>query len=1520
MRPTIQNGAVDPIVWRDLVGVRWRPWGRAKADGFDCFGLVLEVQRRLGRTVRDVMDYDPVNPGRAIVDRACQWRRLERSTPGCAISLEMEGNGIPDHVGVMIDERTVLHTMRGGAGVVLTRVEVFDGRVHGFFEPVGPTVHAVVVLDPLTHQSVEDYVPWREGMTVRGMVPDGLLSDETWARTKCWVNAEAVGTDAVVPAGAEVILWVHPGIPVPAALVASTGLSAGTLAIIGNVAISVALALVSQLIAAPRPAQVDKSKDDGRPGFSLDGVRNTTANGTTCPVVYGRTRFAGQVLQLFTEQDDQFRSTLYMLVSVGEGKVHSIGGITQDSDRLNASAINGTDIEINGNKVSAFPSARVSIRLGNTRQSPIPGFDRTVVEFGQNLLLRATNPLVGGQAAIPNNDQTFSYTTTQAVDGFALAIEYGIGLYKVDLQTGSEVDYSVYYTLRYQRKGQPATMVTDVVIHGPSALKAVHTRAIKKIGLTRDVYEIWLTRMSDNDENLQRRFSTSTLKSVREYVSDNPVAYNSRALYALEIPATAQLSGGVPTLSAVVEGKEVYQWDGVSTTAPAFTFGYTNNPAWIMFDMILNRRYGGGVHATLNDIDLPSFKALADYCATSITTDGVTHERWAFNAVFDTQGRLWDQLAIVAASCRCSFFLSGSKWKISIDQYTTPTQMFSSGNIIAGTARRRFLPTWRRPNVMRAQYPNRNLNWDSDVAQLASPTVPSGSDFIIEDAQFHGLDRPEQVYRALKYLLNFSQFITEAVQFSVPVDAVVVEPGDAFWFESESVRPGGYGGRMGLDAPDTTHVYLDRDITITAGAWSFAIIQNDAVTGVETMSTVSVVTGAGTYTAGTLIQIGALPYAAKKFDTYMIGPSATYRGEYRVTALRRNPDQTVDIDALIQNASVYSDDPGVIESFTDVWPDTRRVPGNPTGLRLVERIGVSRDGIVVPGVDVSFVPEQEGLAHDIWVRPMYDAQQEQRDAAPYEVDIDGRVAWFHAGTTSSAQFSVDRGLSFKQPYEFSITVRGPAGTRADPRAGATGCFTPIGKTDAPTAPTNVQTFAREGGLLVTWTPSTDYDIDHYEIRQASQDGRKFFLSQVLAKCACGDRAFVVPHTWNGTRYVQVTAVSRSGVRSMLPAYATMPSTPDGSRNVATNTSESVAWPGTKTNMAVTGSVVRANLGSTTGSYQTGDTTHALIQRQSTLHILVDATVMEIDTTIDQAGYGLTSPHAQRLTLDGVLLDAPDPDQILSLEDNDYPLDSPGSRTNLINGSIDWDATVTLKIEYDLAQDAGATVWDGFKEYKGPIPISGRYYCRVRLSWTTATGGDYRVQFEELRVQCVAQVDSPMTWGNKDYSPGANIAGAASLTYDLTQITNDTGPTGDTANAGVLFIPGVDKYFLMQATVPQDLDVGRDSMLRIVALIGNPLGDPVGNQFALECRLSASEADGIVGAYYNNYVVLTAPDNKDDNHIVVFEGVIFPAGSILPGHFIAGTIRRNPGGGDDTSSLFLKVMFVEFVGYRIPTGP
>lgn len=101
----------------DLIGVPYKANGR-DMTGLDCYGLVIEVEKRLGKNLIDVW-YDNYN-----VELADEYRPLlnikETKSIYCGVILEMHHNGIL-HVGVALDQNTMIHATEN-QGVRISRI------------------------------------------------------------------------------------------------------------------------------------------------------------------------------------------------------------------------------------------------------------------------------------------------------------------------------------------------------------------------------------------------------------------------------------------------------------------------------------------------------------------------------------------------------------------------------------------------------------------------------------------------------------------------------------------------------------------------------------------------------------------------------------------------------------------------------------------------------------------------------------------------------------------------------------------------------------------------------------------------------------------------------------------------------------------------------------------------------------------------------------------------------------------------------------------------------------------------------------------------------------------------------------------------------------------------------------------------------------------------------------------------------------------------------------------------------
>ena len=107
----------------DLIGSEYKLHGRTKADGFDCYGLVMEVQKRIGVNLPD-LDYQSDSPELFIsfLNKFKTERKIKKigNYIEGAILLFENGKGLRNHIGVYVGDGCFVHCNK--AGVHIDRV------------------------------------------------------------------------------------------------------------------------------------------------------------------------------------------------------------------------------------------------------------------------------------------------------------------------------------------------------------------------------------------------------------------------------------------------------------------------------------------------------------------------------------------------------------------------------------------------------------------------------------------------------------------------------------------------------------------------------------------------------------------------------------------------------------------------------------------------------------------------------------------------------------------------------------------------------------------------------------------------------------------------------------------------------------------------------------------------------------------------------------------------------------------------------------------------------------------------------------------------------------------------------------------------------------------------------------------------------------------------------------------------------------------------------------------------------
>lgn len=158
-------------------------------------------------------------------------------------------------------------------------------------------------------------------------------------------------------------------------------------------------------------------------------------------------------------------------------------------------------------------------------------------------------------------------------------------------------------------------------------------------------------------------------------VIDSKLRYPNTALLYIEVDAS-QFNGQAPKVTCKPKGKLVRvptTYDPVSRTYSGvwqgdFKYAYTNNPAWIFYDLVLDKIYGMGTRVDASMIDKWELYSIAQYCDQMVPNGaGGTEPRFTCNVFIQSQQDAYTVLKDIAAIFRGITFWGNSQIFVNAD-------------------------------------------------------------------------------------------------------------------------------------------------------------------------------------------------------------------------------------------------------------------------------------------------------------------------------------------------------------------------------------------------------------------------------------------------------------------------------------------------------------------------------------------------------------------------------------------------------------------------------------------------------------------------------------------------------------------------------------------------------------------------------------------------------------------------------------------------------------------------------------
>ena len=486
-------------------------------------------------------------------------------------------------------------------------------------------------------------------------------------------------------------------------------------------------------------------------------------------------------------------------------------------------------------------------------------------------------------------------------------------------------------------------------------------------------------------------------------------------------------------------------WDGTFKASKE----WSSDPAWILYDLLTNDRYGCNIAES--SLDKFSFKTVSEYCGEMVddgSGNGTTEPRFSVNVSITQQQSAFNLINALCGSMRAIAFYSAGSIAISQDAESQATKyIFNNSNVLEDGFVYNGSSLKTRHTIIHVQY------FDMTTQELDIETVEADSStqtkygVRTKTIKAFACTSRGQAARLGRWFLFNEQNSGETCAFTTTAAAgVLVRCGDIIEI-ADSLKSGVRRGGLLSSVTSTTVVVLDdedsTDIPSLSLSPTISIVMPDGSLETKNISGIS---------GKTITVSSAFSTSPNTNAPYVLENSTLETSTWRVVSVSENDDSTYSITALEHNEGKYA--------FVE------------DGSALPTRNISSLTQVLDPPVGLQ-ATEQIVLINNKAVSKILLDWQTQSGAARYELHYRVNNGSFTKIETVSSYAEIVN--SEAGTYEFRLFSFN--GLNEPSRTPATLTFNAVGKTAPPSDITNL-TYEpiSDKEIRLRWDAVTDADV------------------------------------------------------------------------------------------------------------------------------------------------------------------------------------------------------------------------------------------------------------------------------------------------------------------------------------------------------------------------------------------------------------------------------------------------------------
>lgn len=491
----------------------------------------------------------------------------------------------------------------------------------------------------------------------------------------------------------------------------------------------------------------------------------------------------------------------------------SWGPIVGPVDGLRSIKLGGTPIQA-ANGTMNYPGVKWQFRSGELNQPRLDGIAESSNEIGVSQELRSTTPYI--------------YTVTNSMVD-AVRVRFSWPQLQSQDKSGNINGVRIDYAIDVATDSGPYQQVLASSVNRKNITKYERSHRINLPEGSR--WSVRARRITP-EANSSLVQDGMWIDAIAEVV-DSDQEYPLTAVGCLEYDAE-QFGGDIAKVAALMRGRIVsvpanyepetrtYHTSGPGTTNGVwngtFKQAYTNNPAWVFYDLVLHPYYGLGERIDSTQIDRWSLYRIAQYCDQLVPNGaGGQEPRFTCNLYLQKQAEAYAVLQDLASIFHGMAFWDGSQIVVNADMpsdpvYTyTPSQILGDGAIKYSGSR------------LRDRHSLAIVAWDNPAQGFETDKEPIFDDEAMAEigvrevsVEALGCTSLGQAQRAGQWALMTEQLQTRGATIRVGLDGHIPRPGQVIALSDPMLSGRANGGRIAAVAGRV--ITLDRDTEVTPGA------------------------------------------------------------------------------------------------------------------------------------------------------------------------------------------------------------------------------------------------------------------------------------------------------------------------------------------------------------------------------------------------------------------------------------------------------------------------------------------------------------------------------------------------------------------------------------------------------------------------------------------------------------------------------------------------------------------------------